>query len=74
MKKIDYREITAIKQNVKIAYEEFEKKYKKSTKGISNLKTEIMLSNDLKEIQNLTARFFGYITKSIRAKKLREGL
>jgi len=71
MKDIDYKEIVAIKENVKIAYEEF-KGNKKPTEGITNLKTRIMLSNDLKEIKNLTTSFFGYITKSIRAEEMRK--
>jgi len=74
MKKINHQEIVAIKNNVNIAFEEFKSKYKKVPKGIAEIKTKILLSNDFKEIKLLENKFFGYITKSLRAKKLKKEL
>jgi len=74
MKEEKTSEILIIKQNVKLAFDEFISKYKNASKGISELKTMIILSNDLREIKLLEGRFFGYITKSLRAKKERAKL
>ncbi len=74
MEKINHQEIIAIKKNVAIAFEEFRSKYKKVPSGIAEIKTRIILSNDLKEINALENKFFGYITKSLRAKKLNQEL
>jgi len=74
MKEDESSKILTIKQNVKLAFDEFVSKYKNASKGISELKTMIILSNDLKEIKLLEGRFFGYITKSLRAKRERAKL
>lgn len=71
MKK-DYIEIVAMKQNAEIIFNEFKHKYGKSTHGIAKIKSDILLSNDLKEIEKLMIKMIGYITKSKRAKELRE--
>jgi hypothetical protein len=42
--------------------------------GIENLKTTVMLSNNPREIEQLGGRFFGYMFKSMNAKKLRKEL
>jgi len=72
MKETDYLKIVAMKLNIRIAYAEFKERYKKVTEGIENLKTMALLSDNLKEIETVSGKFFGYITKSLKAKKLRE--
>ncbi len=66
------KEEVLIKQNVKLAYDEYKDTYKKVPKGITKLKTEILLAHgDLHHIWMLSIRFFGNITKSVNAKKRR---
>lgn len=59
----------ALKQEMKMALDEFKKAYKKASKGIEKIYTEANLTNDLKEVQRLHIRFFGYLTKSKNAKE-----
>ena len=59
----------ALKQEMKMAIDQFKVAYKKVSKGIEKIYTEANLTNDLKEIQKLHARFFGYLTKSKNAKE-----
>ena len=58
-----------LKQEMKMALEQFIKVYKKASKGIENIYTQANLTNNLKEVQKLHARFFGYLTKSKNAKE-----
>ena len=58
-----------LKQEMKMALEQFIKVYKKTSKGIENIYTQANLTNDLKEVQKLHTRFFGYLTKSKNAKE-----
>lgn len=74
MKETDYNKMVAMKLNVQLAYEEFQRRYGKVPKGIENLMTMILLSNKPGEIEMLSGRFFGYIFKSLNAKKLRQEL
>jgi DNA mismatch repair ATPase MutS len=74
MKKTNYEESFAIKESVKLAFEEFKSAYKKVPRGITEIKTTIMLTNDLNKIKLLESKFFGYILKSTKAKKLKEEL
>ena len=59
----------ALKQEMKLAIDQFKATYKKTSKGIEKIYTEANLSNDLKEVQRLHTRFFGYLTKSKNAKE-----
>ena len=58
-----------LKQEMKLALDQFKQVYKKASKGIENIYTEANLTNDLKEVQKLHTRFFGYLTKSKNAKE-----
>ena len=58
-----------LKQEMKLAIEQFKQVYKKASKGIEKIYTEANLTNDLKEVQRLHTRFFGYLTKSKNAKE-----
>ena len=58
-----------LKQEMKIALDQFKKVYKKVSKGIEKIYTEAVLSNDLKEVEKLYNRFFGFIKKSKNAKE-----
>ena len=58
-----------LKQEMKLALEQFKIVYKKASKGIENIYTEANLTNDLTEVQRLHKRFFGYLTKSKNAKE-----
>lgn len=59
----------ALKQEMKMAIDQFKKEYKKVSKGIEKIYTKANLTNDLKEVQKLHSRFFGYLTKSKNAKE-----
>ena len=59
----------ALKQEMRMALDHFKEVYKKASKGIENIYTEANLTNDLKEVQKLHTRFFGYLTKSKNAKE-----
>lgn len=59
----------ALKQEMKLAIDQFKEAYKKVSKGIKKIYTEANLTNDLKEVQKLHSRFFGYLTKSKNAKE-----
>lgn len=71
MKSDTMNQMMTKKRMVKVAYEEYLNRYKRATSGIQDLKTDIMLSFDPKEVDEKTTRFFGYITKSVNSKKLR---
>lgn len=58
-----------LKQEMKLAIDQFKIAYKKVSKGIEKIYTEANLTNDLKEVQRLHSRFFGYLTKSKNAKE-----
>jgi len=58
-----------LKQEMKMALDQFIKVYKKASKGIEKIYSEANLTNDLKEVQRLHIRFFGYLTKSKNAKE-----
>ncbi len=58
-----------LKQEMKLALDQFKLVYEKASKGIEKIYTEANLTNDLKEVQKLHARFFGYLTKSKNAKE-----
>jgi hypothetical protein len=58
-----------LKQEMKLAIEQFKQVYKKASKGIEKIYTKANLTNDLKEVQRLHTRFFGYLTKSKNAKE-----
>jgi len=58
-----------LKQEMRMALEQFIKVYKKASKGIEKIYTEANLTNDLKEVQKLHTKFFGYLTKSKNAKE-----
>lgn len=57
-----------LKQEMKLAIDQFKIAYKKVSPGIIKIYTEANLTNDLKEIQKLHTRFFGFIKKSKNAK------
>jgi len=59
----------SLKQEMKLAIEQFKQVYKKASKGIENIYTEANLTNDLEEVKRLHKRFFGYLTKSKNAKE-----
>jgi len=58
-----------LKWEIKMAFDQFKVVYKKVSKGIANIYVEANLTNDLKEIQRLHSKFFGYLTKSKKAKE-----
>jgi len=58
-----------LKQEMKLALDQFKLVYKKASKGIEKIYTEANLTNDLSEVQALHRRFFGYLTKSKNAKE-----
>ena len=58
-----------LKQEMKMALDQFKNAYKKVSKGIEKIYTQANLTNDLKEVQRLHSRFFGYLTKSKNAKE-----
>ena len=74
MEKTDYERMVAMKLHVKLAFDEFKARYGKVPEGIENLKTTVLMSNNPREIEQLGGRFFGYIFKSMNAKKLRKEL
>ncbi len=57
-----------LKQEMKMALDQFKQVYKKASKGIEKIYTEANLTNNLKEVQKLHTRFFGYLLKSKNAK------
>ena len=57
-----------LKIEMKLALDEFKKSYKKISKGIEKIYTEANMTNNLKEVQKLHVKFFGYILKSKKAK------
>lgn len=59
----------SLKQEMKMAIDQFKVAYKKVSPGISKIYTEANLTNDLKEVQKLHTRFFGFIKKSKNAKE-----
>ncbi len=59
----------ALKQEMKLAIDQFKVVYKKVSPGIQKIYTEATLTNDLKEVQKLHNRFFGFIKKSKNAKE-----
>ena len=65
-------QIALMKIEMKLALDRFIQYYKKASKGIEKIYTDAVLTSDLKEVQKLHTRFFGYILKSKRAKELRE--
>lgn len=67
-------EIVKMKENVKISFEEFAKAYGKPTKGIKKLKTEILISNDLNDINQKSSKLFASILTSLSAKKRNKGM
>lgn len=58
-----------LKQEMKLALDQFKQTYKKVSKGIEKIYTAANLTNDLKEVQRLHTRFFGYLKKSKNAKE-----
>ncbi len=58
-----------LKQEMKMALDQFKQVYQKASKGIEKIYTEANLTSDLKEVQRLHTRFFGYLTKSKNAKE-----
>lgn len=58
-----------LKQEMKMAIDQFREKYKKVSKGIEKIYTQANLTNDLKEVIKLHKRFFGYLIKSRNAKE-----
>jgi len=61
-----------LKQEMKLALDQFKLVYKKASKGIEKIYTDAVLSNDFNEVKKAYSKFFGYILKSKRAKELRE--
>lgn len=59
----------ALKQEMKMAIDQFKDVYKKVSPGIKKIYTEANLTNELKEVQKLHTRFFGFIKKSKNAKE-----
>jgi len=59
----------ALKQEMKLALDQFKLVYKKVSKGIMNIYTEANLTNDLEEVKKLHSKFFGYLTKSKNVKE-----
>ena len=58
-----------LKQEMEIAHVRFTLVYKKVSKGLTKIYNEAILSNDLKEVQKLHTRFFGFIKMSKNAKE-----
>ena len=54
----------ALKQEMKLAIDQFKVTYKKISPGINKIYTEANLTNDLKEVQKLHSKFFGHIKQS----------
>lgn len=54
----------ALKQEMKLAIDQFKEVYKKVSDGIKKIYTEANLTNDLKEVQKLHTKFFGHIKQS----------
>jgi len=65
-------QIALMKIEMKLALDRFIQYYKKASKGIEKIYTDAVLTNDLKEVQKLYIRFFGYVKQSKNAKELRE--
>ena len=65
--KIELRVLKKIE--MKMALEQFEKKYKKVSGGIKKIYSEAMLTDNQKKIDQLHSKFFGYILKSKKAKE-----
>jgi len=59
----------ALKQEMKMAIDQFKVAYNKVSPGINKIYTEANLTNELNEVQKLHARFFGFIKKSKNAKE-----
>jgi len=59
----------ALKQEMKMAIDQFTVAYKKVSPGIQKIYTEANLTNDLTEVQRLHTKFFGFIKKSKNAKE-----
>jgi len=53
-----------LKQEMKMAIDQFKTAYKKVSKGIEKIYTDAILSNDLKEVQKQHSKFFGHINQS----------
>ena len=64
-------QIALMKIEMKLALDRFIQYYKKASKGIEKIYTDAVLTSDLKEVQKLHARFFGYVKQSKNAKELR---
>lgn len=58
-----------LKQEMELAHSRFTIIYKGISKGLTKLYNEAMLSNDLKEVQKIHTRFFGFIKMSKNAKE-----
>ncbi len=58
-----------LKQEMKLAIDQFKVAYKKVSPGINKIYTEANLTNNLKEVQKLHSKFFGFIKKSKNAKE-----
>ncbi len=58
-----------LKNEMELAHLRFTIVYKKVSKGLTKIYNEATFSNDLKEIQKLHARFFGFIKMSKNAKE-----
>jgi len=58
-----------LKKEMELAHARFVLVYKSISKGLTKIYTEAMLIEDLKEVQKLHSRFFGYIKKSKKAKE-----
>ena len=58
-----------LKQEMKMAIDQFRLIYKKVSPGIEKIYTEANLTNNLKEVQKLHARFFGYVQQSKKSKE-----
>ena len=59
----------ALKQEMRMAIDQFKEVYKKVSPGIQKIYTETNLTNDLKKVQELHTKFFGFIKKSKNAKE-----
>ena len=57
-----------LKQEMKMAIDQFKQAYKKVSKGIDKLYTEANLTNELKEVQRIHTKFFSSIKTSKSAK------
>jgi hypothetical protein len=58
-----------LKQEMKLALDQFKIVYKKASKGIEDIYTEANLTNELEEVKKLHSKFFGYLKKSKNAKE-----